>query len=286
MRKNRLILIGVVLAVVLTGIVGCAEGEMSPPSRFPAPTPAPGAAPRVEFLQSDAQDKDEGWPAGDNGLSERMIVRTGTLSLVVEDITESLDALSEVAAALDGYVVSSQRWGKDEDSKGAISIRVPADRYDEALDLLRGLAMEVTSESTESRDVTEEYTDLQSQLDNLAAAEKQYLVIMEKAEEVEDILKVQGELTNVRGQIERIQGRMLYLERTSVTSLITVSLSVVKPATQTGWEANETLDAAIRGIVHFGQFLVDAIIWLGIFCFVWIPPLVIWLRRRRRRKNE
>jgi hypothetical protein len=72
--------------------------------------------------------------------------------------------------------------------------------------------------------VTEEYVDLQASLENLEATEQQLLVIMEKANTVEDILDVQKELTQVRGEIERTKGRMQYLEQTSSTSLIQVSL--------------------------------------------------------------
>ena len=280
----------------LDGSDGVCLGGASPvaPSIYPTPVPTSYPAPRPgasgAFEESKSFDGEvsyeNDWLINDSSADNRMIVRTGDISMVVEDIAESIDVISEMAVTLDGYVVQSRRWGENEDSRGVISVRIPTDRYDEAIDKLRCIAIEVTSESTDSRDVTEEYTDLQSQLLNLEAAEEQYLTIMGKAEKVEDILQVQRELVNVRGQIERIQGQMLYLERTSSTSLIRVDLSVERTATVTGWRANDTLKSATRGVVRFGQFLADASIWLGIFCFVWIPPLVIWLRRRRRRKAE
>jgi PKD repeat protein len=89
---------------------------------------------------------------------------------------------------------------------------------------LRKLAVEVSSESTSSKDVTEEYVDLSTKLRNLEATEEQLLKIMEKAETVEDILNVQRELSKTRGEIEQTKGRMQYLERTSATSLIEVNL--------------------------------------------------------------
>ena len=107
---------------------------------------------------------------------------------------------------------------------GNITVRVLAEYFDNAMSELRDMAVDVTSESSTSKDVTEEYVDLTAKLDNLEATEKQLLVIMEKAETVEDILDVQRELTNVRGEIEQTKARMQYLEQTSATSLIEIYL--------------------------------------------------------------
>jgi hypothetical protein len=93
---------------------------------------------------------------------------------------------------------------------------------------LRGMADEVTAENTSAQDVTQEYTDLNSTLTNLQATEAQLLEIMKKAVTVDEILAVQTQLTNTRGQIETTKGRMQYLEQTSATSLITISLTQSK----------------------------------------------------------
>jgi hypothetical protein len=142
----------------------------------------------------------------------------------------------------------------------------------------------VPYETTTAEDVTEEYVDLEAQLSNLQATEAQYLVLLEKAETVEDMLKVQKELSNVRGQIEQIEGRMKYLEQTSETSLIEVNLQETEGLAEP-WSASAALQSAVRGLTTFGRGLATVLIWLGIFCWAWVPPLVIWLRRRRRAKS-
>jgi len=90
------------------------------------------------------------------------------------------------------------------------------------------LAVEVTTRNSTSKDVTEEYTDLSARLKNLEAAEQQLVKIMASATKVEDVLAVQRELTRVRGDIESTKARMLYLQRTSDTSLISVRLEQAK----------------------------------------------------------
>jgi len=161
---------------------------------------------------------------GDSWATERMIVRTAEISLVVIDVATALDQVTDMAERFDGYVVSSTRWKEDERLIGNITIRVSADDFDEAMAVLRGLAVDVTHEDTSAKDVTEEYIDLSAKLKNLEATEEQYLRLMEKAEKVEDILAVQRELSKTRGEIEQTKGRMQYLERTSATSLIEIHL--------------------------------------------------------------
>jgi DNA repair exonuclease SbcCD ATPase subunit len=217
---------------------------------------------------------------------ERMIVRTGDMSLVVKDITQACDEIAQLAARFDGYVVSSQISGEEEEMRGWISIRVPDDKFDQALAELRNLAVRVKSESTSSQDVTEEYIDLQSRLNNAEATEKQYLALLEKATDVEDILRIYESLSQVRQEIEQIKGQMQYLERTASMSRISVYLepqATAKPLVHAGWSALEALKSAVRGIVIFGQWLVILAIWLIIFIPVWGTAVgIIYWRRKRK----
>ena len=234
-------------------------------------------------------DGDESRPGGvelDEVTIDRKIVRTGHLTLEVEDIVEAIDEVAAVAEELGGYVVSSQKREREDRTSGHVFVRIPVERFDEAFDELRQLAVDVPYESTEGIDVTEEYTDLEAQLHNLEATEAQYLELLKKAEKVEDILNVQRELSNVRGEIERIKGRMQYLERTSDMSLIEVNLQETKPLGAAGWSTSETFKSAINGLITFGKVLANIAIWLAVFCPIWIAVifLVRFILRRRKTK--
>jgi chromosome segregation ATPase len=222
----------------------------------------------------------------DSAGIDRKIVKNGYMTLEVNDITEAIVSITGVANGLGGYVVSSNKQGDQDITYGQISIRVQSDRFDTAFDQLRKLAVNVPNESTSSQDVTEQYTDLQAQLRNLEATEAQYLELLKKAEKVEDILAVQRELSNVRGQIEQIKGRIQYLDRTSDMALIEVSLQKTKPIGGTGWSALETLKSAVRGLAGFGKALANIAIWLVIFSPVWIIILVVVLYFTRWRKAK
>lgn len=182
-------------------------------------------APTIVYDGEDSYQSSNGsWSIPETTI-DRMVIRTGDMQLVVADINGSLDNIVKIASDNGGYVVSSQKWKDNERNYGFISIRILAENYEKTLAALRSLAVSVTSETTSSQDVTEEYTDLTSKLKNLEAAEAQLLKIMENATETEDVLAVQRELVTIRGDIEVTKGRMIYIERSTSTSLINIQLN-------------------------------------------------------------
>ncbi|MFC2018962.1 DUF4349 domain-containing protein [Chloroflexota bacterium] len=218
----------VALLILCLAFLSCAGAPSQEIDTPPAPPSMPSAVTVPRPVPAPTEPAlDKGTPEtaySQSWAGDRMIVRIGNIHLVVNDVPITQDRIARLAADLDGYVVSSQRWKEGERLVGIISIRVPAGRFDDAMRTLRELAVEVTSEDSSSKDVTEEYVDLSAKLKNLEATEEQLLRLMEKAETVEEILNVQKELSRTRGDIEQTKARMQYLERTSTTSLIEVRL--------------------------------------------------------------
>ena len=270
---------GLILVILLLTSLSCASAPSAPAEEASMIAPAPS--------EQDEAAKSAGAGALPSVEEERLIVRNGDIALVVADVVDARDEIAQMAARLGGYVVSSQISGEEREIRGWISIRVPDDRFEQTLTELRDLAVRVNSESTSSRDVTEEYVDLESRLKNAEATESQYLALVEEAETVEDILRIYEALSRVRSEIEQIKGRMQYLEQSSSTSLISISLEPEasdKPLVSAGWSALEILKSAVRGIITFGQWLVVSAIWLVIFSPVWgaILGVIYWRRRRKR----
>jgi hypothetical protein len=277
------LIIGLALVILLLVPVSCAKA----PEVVPMPPSAPEPAPPPPMVISPGGEEAYRVVTLPSTPEERMIVRTGEMSLVVKDVTQASNEIAKLAVRFDGYVVSSQIWGEEEEMRGQISIRVADEKFDQALTELRNLAVRVKSERTDSQDVTLEYIDLESRLKNAEATEKQYLALLEKATDVEDILKIYESLSQVRQQIEQIKGQMQYLERTSSMSLISVYLepeATAKPLVHAGWSALEALKSAVRGIVIFGQWLGIIAIWLLVFIPVWgtILGIIYWRRRRKK----
>jgi hypothetical protein len=245
------------LVALLTLISAC--GQASPPGAV-APAPVTG------------ESGDEKEPA----LPERMIVRNGRIELTVLEMPSSVEAVTALAGQLGGFVLNSDVREQDGQPFATLSLRVPSTRYDEAMRELRRLAVKIDSENSNAQDVTEEFADLGLQVRNLEATEAQYLELLKRAQSVEDVLRVQQRLGEVRTQIERLRGRMNALQRRTDFSQIEVTLRAntfgFRPFryARDSWEMSlRALEGAI-GVAVAGWWL-----WLLIAVFV------LWARRRR-----
>ncbi|MBI4336650.1 MAG: DUF4349 domain-containing protein [Chloroflexi bacterium] len=260
-----------------------------PRAAAPTPTPAPGQPGGTEGARGAAG------PAWSTAafdallpivVQERMITSQGNLTLAVADMGQAMGQVAQVAQQLGGFVVASSRQG---DESASVTVRVPSERFEEAKEALRAIGARVVSESAQSQDVTEEYVDLEARLRNWGAAEEQYLELITRAANVDETLRVQQQLFSVRGEIERIKGRMQYLERTSSMASITVNLTPARnpgPLVQPGWSAGETGRSALRSLADFGQTVAGAAIWIGVYSPAWLllGAMVFLLVRRLVRR--
>lgn len=216
---------------------------------------------------------------------ERLVIKTADIAVVVKDVYNSAKAVADYADKNGGFVVSSNIYKNGLSPYGEVVIRIPVTKFDSGVQELKQLG-DVKSERVNGDDVTEEYVDVDAQLKNFQAVEKQYLQILLKAQKIPDILEVQRELTIVRGNIERLQGRMKYLRQSADLSTVTVHLSA-DPANlptldeENKWKPLVIFKEAIRSLAGTAQGLVNFIIWIVVFIPVWIVVgLVVWFGYR------
>src|SRR6266702_1051135 len=108
--------------------------------------------------------------------TERMVVRTGTLDIIVVDPVQAAEQMRDLATHLSGFVVSSRITGSDERTRSAqVTVRIPAKYFDEARTQVRRIAKTVEQDTIEARDATREYVDQEASLRNARAEEAQYL---------------------------------------------------------------------------------------------------------------
>lgn len=241
-----------------------------------------------EELAKESLEREE--PTEEGSLSERLVIKRGSLSLLVKNTLEAVKGVQEAAEELGGFVLSSRTWYTDEKQermKGEVTIKVPGEKFSEAMDKLKALALKVVSEQTFGQDVTEEYTDLESRLRNLEATETQLLEIMKRAGKISEVLEVQKELTRVREQIETTKGRMKYLKESAAMSTITATIATEEeelPIVEERWRPIKVVKDALRSLVSFWQRIANVVIWgvifLGPLIFI---GLIIWLIRKLRR---
>jgi len=172
---------------------------------------------------------------------------------------------------------------------------VPVDRFDAAIEALRGLSDRVVRESTQASEVTATVVDLDARIANLRASEEALMEIMGRSGRIEDVLSVQSRLESVRGQIEQLEAQRKHLANQAALSTITVSwftpVAAVTVAQQ-GWELAGEVDAALAQTVAALQSLASLGIWLAVVAvpLLGIPLLVVVLLvallRRSRRHSQ
>ncbi len=165
-------------------------------------------------------------PAVSTGFAtDAKVIRNGSLTLVVASPTSAVEDIQLIIAGIPGAFIATADVRQAGDLQPTVlTLRVPAAEFDRAMAALRGLAQEVLAEQVTARDVTEEYSDLDARLRNLQAAETQLLALVEQTNNVEDLLKVEQRLAEVRGEIEQLQGRLNVLENRIALATINVLL--------------------------------------------------------------
>ncbi len=244
-------------------------------------------APEVEMPMPAATAMPAGQPVAGAPAGKRLVIKNAELSIVVADPVSSMDAIARMAEGMGGFVVSSnvyQRTLSDgtEVPQATITVRVPVAKFQDALDQIKAGAGRVEREMISGQDVTQQYTDLQSRLRNLEAAEQQLQEIMDQAYKVDDVLQVYNQLVQVREQIEVIKGQMQYYEQSAAFSAISVELipdRAVQPIQIGGWEPVGVAKDAVEALIRAYQRLTTRVIWLVIYVLPASLPylIVFWL---------
>ena len=237
-------LTALLLTLALAALAACAggaenapQGVASAPNAAAIPTEsgaAQGGGDAAMKTVSLEQTEDPQPPQG-AAPAARRIIRNAALTLEVGEPSKAMQRVATIAEARGGFVVTSESRQQTAAGGGrtydvvTVEMRVPSEQFDAALADIRAAAGNVTSQKITGRDVTEEYIDLEARLRTQRALETQLLEIMKGAKQVADAISVQRELTNVRTEIERVEGRRRFLENQSSLSTITVTLQPPAP---------------------------------------------------------
>jgi len=234
------------------GVIGGVAGNAAPPA----------------FHNSRADESSE--------IPERQVIRTGSLEIIAGDPLQAAEQLRSLAAQFSGFVVTSNNNGSDEGTRSAqISMRIPAEYFDEARAEVRKIAKTVEQDTIEAHDVTRESVNQEAALRNARAEEAQYLSILKRAAAVEDVLEVSSKLAEVRGRIDALEGDLRFLHHQVEMSLLTINIRGMAEAQAFGlhwrplYEAKVSLRGALGGMADY----VDDMVAL----FLNLPVIAIWM---------
>ena len=200
---------------------------------------------------------------------ETKIIQTAYITIEVKDVPGGVETLKTLAAQKGGYISSTSIQNNYNNRlSGSVIIRIPATEFENALAGVKSIGT-VKTISTQGRDVTEEYVDLQAQKTSYQNQLAQYNEIMKKAVKVEDVIVIQQQIDRVQTELNRLEGRLKYLNSQVDFSTITINLQEPEPVGgQSGHNFISTINDGIAGF--FG--MIDAII---IIFFTLLPLIIV-----------
>jgi hypothetical protein len=297
---------GVALLVLAVAVAGCSDAGDDDDSGFDTAAVGDEATETTMAEAGEAFDGDDSSGAGGGGSTGGVftsaqealpdigarVVRTADLRIEVEKGTfgQQLRAASVLARSLGGFVESSSTSSYEEgEASGEISIRVPVDRYDSAMEQLTELGT-VERSSENGEDVTDQLVDLDARLRSLRAEEDALNALMAEAANVNEVLSIRSTAVGIRQQIEQLAAQQASLEDRSSFSTIhvllheaTADLAMASPG-EDDWtiaDAFETGVDAARTIV--GSVIVVTAVAVPLLPFA---AIALVLARRRRVATE
>lgn len=242
------------------------------------------AAPESVYLYSySLSDKNNGGatedaeteePAEKGETSSRKIIMRYRFSVETKDLDASVAMLEAAVASCGGYYETSEISGNTENGGwGEFVLRIPSGRTEE---FNAGVSEfgNITSQSKNGEDVTTQYYDTENRLKSLQIQQERLLALLEKAESLEDILKIETELTNVRTEIESLTTVLLKYDNLIDYTTVTVNLRQVKVYTEPVPETFGTKIAeTFKDSLEFTKEVLEGIT-LGI---IWLAPLLVFL---------
>ncbi len=270
----------ILIAALILGACASAKSE-APVFGGAAPMPPQeemyASAPEAAYDQSTTSNTGGGVSATS---VERIVIQNADLTIVVSDVKGRMENIQVMAQQMGGYVVSSnlgQTYTKDnvQVSQAQITIRVPAEKLDKALEQIKQDAVEVQNETRTGQDVTAEYVDLQSRLKNYEAAEAQLEKILETSTDTEDVVSIFNQLTYYREQIELVKGQMKYYEEAAALSAISIRIvaeETIQPVVIGKWQPQGVALEAIQDLIDFLKGFINFLIR---FVILILPILII-----------
>jgi len=253
-----------------------------------------GSAPAASAQKISLQQSEQTQIAP--AVTERKIIRNADLDLEADAPDDAQAKITTIAESKGGFVIESNQSSSDVKTTTrdivTMTIRVPAEKFNEALDEIRKTASRTIAETVKGQDVTEEFIDIEARLKSQKALEAQFLEIMKRSNSVAEALSIQGEIAEVRGEIEKVEGRKQFLQNQS--SLSTIEIKIQSPAAFAAnssgflYQIRQSFGRGFDAALGFILILVTTVVALLPFLVFIVLPIYLviryFLKKSRRQK--
>jgi hypothetical protein len=272
--KKPILLASIALIAIL---LGCNSNKSSYKSEVSTliETAADYEAAPVATRQDYQADK-AGFRNESNEVTPK-IIKTANVSMEVVDYAKSKKQIDSIIVASKAYITSEGFQQSDLQLGNNMEIKVPASGFNGLLKSLTTVAKRIDYQNIYTQDVTEEYIDVKTRMENKRKVEKTYIDLLRKTKSIEDILKIENKLGEIRAEIESAQGRMKYIDHQVNLSTISlyfyqkVEFKYTPEELPSFWQkVKEALHAGWKGIVWVLIFFMK--IWP-----VWVITAIVYL---------
>lgn len=163
----------------------------------------------------------------------RVIIKNGNVSLEILDLDETIQSISDKVTAFNGYISNQQSNISYVDSSGKefrnghIQVKISSEYFEEFMSFAKDLGR-LRSSNANSNDITNQYRDTVSRIENLEITQDRLRDLLKKSETVEETLQIERELTRIRGELEHLKGTVKNWDRLSQFSTVNISLKEVE----------------------------------------------------------
>jgi len=150
----------------------------------------------------------------------RMLIRRAWLAIEVSSVSNAVCKVTDVAKQSGGYI--ENQFDSEED-QASITLRVPVKSLKPAMSALEAIG-KVTRREVSSEDVTEQYVDIDARLKTMVALRDRLRALLDKAQNVKDVLAIEKELGRIQADIDSMQARLKALKGRADLASINVSI--------------------------------------------------------------
>lgn len=246
-----------------------------------------GGAKELEVNESVVRKEDDnGGDKRETAVMEKKLIKNGEVGFQVNSLAVTKQKIVEALKVNGGYIAKENSYDYSNNPTDELIVRVPAKDFDKFLaDVLNGVE-KVDYKRVDIEDVTEQFVDIEARLKSKRQLENKYAELLTKANNMDDILKINKEMEIIREEIESAEGRLKYLS--NQVGYSTLKINYYEHKASSGFNFSGKLGNALKdGSTGFLWFLIIMVqlwpLWL-IGAFIWW--FIVWLIRRNRTKNH
>lgn len=206
--------------------------------------------------------------------TSRKLIKTVNMTVETEEYDQLLGVLNQKISALGGYTESFSTNGNRSYRYGNMTVRIPKNNLDAFLETIEG-ASNITYRQETVEDVTLDYVDVESRKKMLEKEQERLLELLEEAANLEDILTIEGRLTEVQYQLETRESQLRTYDNQIEYS--TVYLDINEVARYTPQEEEGIWEQISRGFRENLEDVGEGILNFMITFITHIPNIIVFL---------